>query len=88
MTVPITAASILNELAAIHDFLTAAQEIIRMGHMPDISALEKRVADACMVLEKSADDVRTQCLPELKNLLAHLDECASDIKAWKDQQTE
>ena len=87
MTASVLITAVLAELSSIHEFLNAAQEIVRMGHMPDIQALQGRVANVCKEIEGAEKAVQADALPELKKVLAHLDELTADMKAWKEKQS-
>jgi hypothetical protein len=72
---------LLEELASIRDYLDAARAIARDGFMPDMSALEKRVADLCLGIQAADASAQKQCLPELAALLKNLDDCERDLRA-------
>jgi len=48
------AADYLNELASIGNYLSAAQEILKSGYMPDITGLEKTDRDFVCSITKRA----------------------------------
>jgi hypothetical protein len=78
-----SAASCLEELNAIREYLGAVQASLKTGDMPDIAGLEKRVEALCLKVQKADEAVQKQCLPELSALLQDLDECERDLKEWQ-----
>ncbi len=69
------AAVILHEMASIRNYLVAAQDVVRSGHMPDMTGLENRVASLCESIQKAPSEVQAECLPQLHELLAQLGSC-------------
>ncbi len=82
MTKPVPAAFFRQEFAAITTYLEAAQDILKSGVMPDITALEKRVAAVCEQVKKAPKDVHEECLPELVGLLEKLNEYERNMRAF------
>jgi len=76
-------APLLEELNAITGYLNAARSIIHDGTMPDITALEPRIAEVCHGIQAAEFDEQSQCLPLLATLLKTLDECERDMRAWR-----
>lgn len=65
----------LNELKAINDFINAAEEVIQQGHVPDMTALEKRVEVLCVTLQGVPKKHQKEFLQPLKNILERLNSC-------------
>ena len=82
-----SASPLLEELASIRDYLDAARAIARDGFMPDMSALEKRIADICQGIQAADAGEQSRCLPELAALLKNLDDCERDLRAQHEAQT-
>ena len=59
-----TVPSITAEIISIKAYIQAAQQILRDGYMPDITALEKRVADACQGNAPQPDALAMVQLPK------------------------
>jgi hypothetical protein len=76
--------SLLAELASIRTYLAAVQESLKTGYMPDITSLEKRVADACQDIELAEEAIQKQCLPLLADILQSLDACECGMREWRD----
>jgi hypothetical protein len=83
MTMSPPTSPLLEELAAIKAYLGAAREIIKDGFMPDMLALEKRIAGLCLGIQAADVAEQNRCLPELAGLLKSLDECEHDMRAWE-----
>lgn len=81
MTGQNSAVQIKHELAAIRNYLIAAQDVMKTGHMPDLTGLENRVAILCEAIQTAEPDAQKECLPELMVLLDQLNSCATDIRA-------
>ena len=75
---------LLAELTAIKDYLAAVQESLKSGYMPDITNLEKRIANACQDIELADEDVQKQCLPPLADILQNLATCERGMTEWRD----
>jgi hypothetical protein len=81
-----TPSPLLEELASIKEYLVAARAIVRDGFMPDMTALEKRVADVCFGIQAADVNAQSQCLPELAALLKNLDDCERDLRAQREDE--
>lgn len=79
---------LLNELTSIKAYIAAARDFIKDGLMPDMSVIEKRIADICTGIQAAEPNEQGRCLPGLASLLKSLDECERDIRAWKAKQGE
>lgn len=77
---------LLEELASIKAYIGAAREILRDGAMPDMTALEKRIAELCLGIQAADVEEQSHCLPALASLLKCLDECERDMRAWNAAQ--
>ncbi len=77
---------LLDELAAIKNYIGAARAIVKDGNMPDMTILEKRISDLCEGIQAAEFEEQSQCLPALASLLKSLDECEQDMRAWKAAQ--
>jgi hypothetical protein len=75
MTRPAQQSSILHEMSAIRNYLIAAQDVVKSGHMPDMSGLENRIAALCEAVQNAEPHVQGECLPQLHELLTQLDAC-------------
>ncbi len=62
----------------------AAQESLKTGYMPDITSLEKRVADVCQDIELADEAIQKQCLPVLAEIIQNLDVCERGMREWRD----
>ena len=69
-----------HELAAIKNYLIAAQDVVASGHMPDLTGLENRIALLCQSIQKTEPAVQKECLPELTSLLDHLNLCEKGMR--------
>jgi hypothetical protein len=81
-----SASSLLNELAAVKAHIDAARDFVKDGHMPDLTSLEKRIADLCAGIQAAEADEQGQCLMQLASLLKSLDECERDMRAWYEER--
>jgi hypothetical protein len=73
------------ELSSIRDYLTAAQQVLKEGHMPDMAGLEQRVAAVCVAIQNAPQSIRGGYLPVLASILEQLNDCEKDLKAWKEK---
>jgi hypothetical protein len=78
------ALNVLDELVSIRDYVLKAQDQLKSGEMPDMTALEKRTADLCRIIRSAAPDLQQKCAPELKELAKQLDECELELRAFFD----
>jgi hypothetical protein len=69
-----------HELAAIKSYLIAAEDVMKLGHMPDLTGLESRIAILCESVQNADNDLQKECLPELLALVDHLNVCERYIK--------
>lgn len=72
----------LDEIQALRRYLNAAQDVMRTGFLPSLNGFDERIALLCGQLQEEDPVIQEQCLPELTALLAALDECGKDMKAW------
>jgi hypothetical protein len=79
--------AILEELATVQNYLTAAQGVLDSGYMPDITALEGRVASLCERIQKSSPEIHDQCLKQLVLVLDQLNACEQKMKAFHASRT-
>lgn len=86
MTTDYPSSPLCEELSAITSYITAARAIVHDGYMPDMSAIEKRISDACLSLQAAEQNEQSRCLPMLAALLKSLDDCERDMRAWKDKK--
>lgn len=86
-TAPDQAQKIHNAFQALDTYLNAVIETMRMGHMPDMAQLDKRVADLCQMVEQSEREVQQQCLPKLVALQVKIDGCDADMRALHTSQS-
>jgi hypothetical protein len=71
---------ILHELAAIRNYLLAAQDVVKSGHMPDMTGLENRIAVLCEAIQQAPPDVQGECLPQLHILIEQLNACEQAMR--------
>jgi hypothetical protein len=80
--------SLLDEFAAIGNYIKAVREVLQSGHMPDMAGLDKRVSNLCAALTESAPETQQQCLPKLSHMLDQLDECERDLRTYHETHIE
>jgi hypothetical protein len=73
---------LLAELATVKNYLSAAQDVLKSGYMPDITALEGRVQSLCEQIQKASKEIHEQCLPELIEVLEQLNRCETEMKLF------
>jgi hypothetical protein len=78
---------IMEEVATIQAYLTAAQGVLDSGYMPDITALESRVAQLCERIQKAPKEIHDQCLEKLVELLEQLNACEQKMRAFHATRT-
>jgi hypothetical protein len=79
---------LLEELAAIKAYLDAAHDVVKDGSMPDMAALERRIANLCIGIQAADVEEQSRCLPELAALLKSLDECEQGLRDWEKNRKE
>lgn len=72
----------LDEIQALRRYLSAAQDVIKTGFLPSLGGFDERIALLCGQLQEEESSIQERCLPELTALLAALDDCGRDMKAW------
>lgn len=72
----------LDEIQALRRYLSAAQDVIKTGFLPNLIGFDERIALLCGQLQEEEPAIQERCLPELTALLAALDDCGRDMKAW------
>lgn len=80
--------ALMEELATIKAYLTAALGVLDSGYMPDITALESRVATVCERIQKAPQEIHDQCLEQLVALLEQLNLCEKKMKAFHSDRIE
>ncbi|MFY9288134.1 MAG: hypothetical protein WAO98_06495 [Alphaproteobacteria bacterium] len=55
----------LEQLDAIKKYLSAADDVLKAGYMPDITTLLAEVTNACEAVQKAPKEMHDKCLPEL-----------------------
>jgi len=80
-----TAQSLTHEFEAIDEYLKAVSDILRDGHMPDLSGLDARVSELCSTIQGAEPELQQQFLSKMSTLLEKLDLCERDIRAFHDQ---
>ena len=78
---------LIREFDAIDDYLKAVGDIIRDGHMPDLSGLDGRVSELCLSIQNAAPEIQQQFVEKMGQLLDKLDVCESEIKLFHTAQT-
>lgn len=71
---------IKKELTDVKNYLTAAQDIMASGHMPDMGGLENRVAALCESIQTAPKDIRQEYLPALLDILETLNACEARMR--------
>jgi len=72
---------IMAEFDTIDRYLNAARGTLRDGHMPDMVALDARIAHLCTSIEKCDSGTQQSCLPRLNSLLQKIDMCEAEVRA-------
>lgn len=72
----------LDEIQALRRYLSAAQDVMKTGFLPNLSGFDERIALLCGQLQEEDPALQERCLPELTALLVALDDCGKDMKAW------
>ncbi|MER2520965.1 MAG: hypothetical protein ABTQ34_09860 [Bdellovibrionales bacterium] len=70
------------EIQALRRYLTAAQDVIKTGFLPNLNGFDERIALLCGQLQEEDSKTQERCLPELTALLVALDDCGKDMKSW------
>jgi hypothetical protein len=78
--------NLAREFSAIDEYLKAVSDILRDGHMPDLSGLDGRVSELCTALQSADPEIQQQFLAQMSALLQKLDVCEKEIKAFHDAQ--
>ncbi|MDX2028902.1 MAG: hypothetical protein SFW62_09760 [Alphaproteobacteria bacterium] len=81
MNEPISGDSIRTELATLQNYVSAALDVMKSGHMPDMAGLEDRVTVICDTIQKAPRNIQQECLPELLNFLQRLNECEARMRS-------
>jgi hypothetical protein len=81
-------AALLYEIGSIEKYLAAAEDVLKAGHMPDMTGLEQRVGALCSDIQKAAHDAQQKCLPPLQALLPRLNNCEAGLRKWKEKEAE
>jgi len=84
----VTTQFLAREFGAIDDYLKAVSDILRDGHMPDLSGLDDRVSELCTSLQNATPEIQQQFVEKLAALLKKLDICEEEIRAFHAAQTE
>ena len=69
------------ELTALDQYLHAAGGILRDGHMPDLTGLDRRIAALCQSVLALPEIVRKTYLARLQALVRQLDHCNAGLRA-------
>jgi hypothetical protein len=77
--------ALLHEIAAIENYLAAAEDALAAGHMPDMTGLEQRVGALCSTIQNAPHAAQQKCLPPLSSLLPRLNNCEAGLRKWKEK---
>jgi len=88
MKTPGQTSPVLHEMNAIRNYLIAAQDVVKSGHMPDLAGLEGRIAALCESILKAEADIQGECLPQLQELLEQLNACEKAMRASQNPESE
>ncbi|MDP9128225.1 MAG: hypothetical protein M3N08_08215 [Pseudomonadota bacterium] len=80
MTAFHSAAQLQHELDSVQSYLTAAQDIVASGHMPDLSGFDKRIAALCNAIQEAHPDMQQQYRTALAAILEQLTACEKSLK--------
>ena len=80
--------SLLHEFDSLIKYITAAREIVQSGHMPDLTGMDKRIAEICATLTETDPETQQACLPKLTDILQNLDLCENEMRAFHKAQQE
>ena len=82
-----TTESLMFEIMTIKNYLIAAQDVLKSGFMPDITALGKRTADLCEALQKAPKETAQVCMVELHDIVQRLNTCEKEMRAFHEART-
>jgi len=80
--------TLLEEIATIRSYLSATEGVLDSGYMPDITALEERVAQVCARVQKTEQDSHEIILPQLAALVDHLNLCEKKMREFHGSRLE
>jgi hypothetical protein len=80
MNVKPTEAQIRHEIESIKNYLVAAGDVVKSGHMPSLDGLENRIARLCESIQQSEAATQKICLPGLHTLIELLDGCEKEMR--------
>lgn len=87
MSKVMSAAQIMHEIEAIKGYLTAAGDVVKSGHMPELVGLEERMAFLCEAIKKSTPETQETCLLHLPLILEQLNTCENAMRELHGKQS-
>lgn len=75
--------ALMQEFDSVDSYVQAVVEVLKEGHLPDISDLDDRVAHLCEGVRSAPVDVQKACLSRLNALLDRIGGCESDMTSFQ-----
>lgn len=75
--------ALMQEFDAVDAYVQAVVEVLKEGHLPDISDLDDRVARLCEGVRSAPVEVQKACLTRLNALLERIGGCEADMTSFQ-----